>query len=150
VALCGAARADVGVRMAAIKLVEQAALLYSGRGGAGLPDAAALMACAEALLRGLAQPLAPAGVRQQPGPVVVCTVRALASLAAERPALVRCAMQPLLELATQVRVLARVCARNDHSYTASHVNACPISPDLLLSLAVASHSALCGCMCKGC
>ena len=68
VALCGAARADVGVRMAAIKLVEQAALLYSGRGGAGLPDAAALMACAEALLRGLAQPLAPAGVRQQPGP----------------------------------------------------------------------------------
>ncbi|KAF8072491.1 hypothetical protein HT031_000150 [Scenedesmus sp. PABB004] len=99
---------DVGLRVACIKLAEQAALVFTGGAAAGTPDAAALGADAAGLVAALGGLLAPPAA--QPGPVTICAIKALATLCAARDALLGGALPPLLELATQVRRAPRRAA----------------------------------------
>lgn len=99
--------APVALRMAGIKMGEQAALLYTSQQAQQLPAHAVQLArAAEACLSQLGQVLAVGSVRQQPGPVVVSAVRALGMVAQHRPQLLASVLPSLLALADQVRRLA--------------------------------------------
>lgn len=89
--------------MAGIKVTEQAVLMYTSHQAQQLPAAAAaaLAAAADAAVQQLAQLLPPEGVKQQPGPVVVCAIRALGMLAQQRPQLLGSLLPPLLALANK-------------------------------------------------
>jgi hypothetical protein len=105
-AMAGSTQA-VSRRMAGIKMCEQAVLLYTSHQAQALPLPAAKAAVAAAANATVQQLTALLGggadaVRAAPGPVVVCALRALCTLAQQRPQLLDSLLPPLLALANEV------------------------------------------------
>jgi hypothetical protein len=95
--------AEVAIRMAGIKISEQAVFLYTSAEAARFPAAAELAAAAEGLIRQLSEILKEPNVTQQPGPVVIAAIKALGAVAMQRGQLMSQALPGLLALATKVR-----------------------------------------------
>lgn len=100
--LSSSAAAEVALRIAGIKLSEQAVLLYTSADAARAPAADGLAAAADGLIMQLSELLKEPGVQQQPGPVVVCVMKALGCVAMQRGQLMSKALPALLELANKV------------------------------------------------
>lgn len=95
---------DVGLRMAGIKMSEQAAILYTAPEALALPDADTLATTADTLLKQLGELLKEPSV-QLPGPVVICCIKALGAMVMQRANMVHRGMPALLALATKVKDL---------------------------------------------
>eukprot|EP00882_Tetradesmus_deserticola_P005911 GHRQ01006225.1.p1 GENE.GHRQ01006225.1~~GHRQ01006225.1.p1 ORF type:complete len:400 (+),score=162.01 GHRQ01006225.1:214-1413(+) len=99
--LASNAAAEVALRMAGIKLSEHAVVLYTSAAAAPLPAAAELAAAADRLIKQLAELLTAPGVQQQPGPVVICALKALGGLGLQRGQLMGKVLPGLLALARE-------------------------------------------------
>eukprot|EP00775_Hariotina_reticulata_P002918 gene2918-3205_t len=113
-ALACSAGSFVGLRMAGIKMSEQAVLMYTGEvplflpglpaasaAGARLPDASTLAIVADKLLQQLTELLKLPVVQQLPGPVVICAIKACGVVALQRPHLVGKVLPAMLALASK-------------------------------------------------
>lgn len=94
---------DTGLRIAGVKMSEQAAILYTAPEALALPDAAALSTTADSLVKVLGELLKEPGVQQLPGPVVICCIKALGAVVLQRANMVHRSMPALLALATKVK-----------------------------------------------
>eukprot|EP00878_Enallax_costatus_P029788 GHUV01032342.1.p1 GENE.GHUV01032342.1~~GHUV01032342.1.p1 ORF type:complete len:335 (+),score=86.85 GHUV01032342.1:295-1299(+) len=92
---------DTGLRMAGIKMNEQAAILYTAPEALALPDAATLVTTADTLVKVLGELLKEPGVQKLPGPVVICCIKALGAVVMQRANMVHRAMPALIALATK-------------------------------------------------
>lgn len=94
---------DTGLRMAGIKMSEQAAVLYTAPEALALPDAAALVTTAGSLVKVLVELLKEPAVLQLPGPVAICCIKALGAVVMQRANMMHRGMPALLALATKVK-----------------------------------------------
>lgn len=106
--MAASSQKDAALRIAGLKMSEQAVLLYTSAAAAQSPSAAALVTAADGLARSMCELLKEPGFMQLPGPVVICSMKALGTVALQRGHLVGKALPALLGLATKVGVSFRV------------------------------------------
>jgi hypothetical protein len=102
--------AEVAICMAGIKLSEQAVFMYTSAEAARFPAATELAATADGLVRQLSEILKEPGVTQQPGPVVICVIKALGAVGMQRGQLMSRVLPGLLALANKVRKTQQMCS----------------------------------------